>query len=289
MQYNLPSTLTESILPGVSSKMNNTQYNSTSFDPRHLRHLYRHIWSCPSSDFKSETDYYSQSGEDAALHKNIFKDSLSHRNPGIFVELGALDGVTYSNTLFFERMFDWRGVLIEAQPDNARKLLRVNRTKTVKIPFGICSLPQTDIQMLGEGNAVAGDIATMDESFKNTWHKNKNKTRKVACGPIGTYLSAIGITHIDFFSLDVEGAELSVLFTMNWNIQIHYLLVENNSKMGNITTLLKNYGFRIQEFSHCIPGRDCASNTLFVNDNYKRPDFLSICLPNIYPDINSYA
>jgi hypothetical protein len=49
---------------------------------------------------------------------------------------------------FFERMFDWRGVLIEAQPQNARKLLRVNRPKTVKLPIGICSFPQTTIEML---------------------------------------------------------------------------------------------------------------------------------------------
>jgi hypothetical protein len=127
----------------------------------------------------------------------------------------------------------------------------------------------------------------MDANFKNAWHKHNNKTQKVTCGPIGNYSSAIGITHIDFFSLDVEGSELFVLQTMNWNIQIHYLLVENNLKMLNGTVLLKSHGFRIQEFHHCTTGRGCTSNTLFVNDNSKRPKFSSICLPNIYPDINS--
>jgi hypothetical protein len=87
------------------------------------------------------------------LHKWIFNNTIQNQNPGIFVELGALDGVTYSNTLFFERMFDWRGVLIEAQPGNAQNLLRADRKRTVKLPIGICSPPQTYIRMMVSFNS----------------------------------------------------------------------------------------------------------------------------------------
>ena len=125
----------------------------------------------------------------------------------------------------------------------------------------------------------------MDGSFKKVFHKNSKQIQRVPCGPIGTYLSAIGITHIDLFSVDVEGAELSVLLTMDWNIHVHYLLIENSSRTSNITILLQNRGFRIQEFRHCTPGPGCASNTLFVNDKYEKPDFSSICLANISCDI----
>jgi hypothetical protein len=38
---------------------------------------------------------------------------------GTFVELGALDGVLFSNTKFYEDTLGWTGVLIEAQPSNA--------------------------------------------------------------------------------------------------------------------------------------------------------------------------
>ncbi|CAF1510254.1 unnamed protein product [Adineta ricciae] len=138
--------------------------------------------------------------------------------------------------------------------------------------------------MLVEGNAVAGDIKSMDESFKNAFHKHSKQIQRVPCAPIGTYLSAMGITHIDFFSLDVEGAELSVLLTMDWNIHVHYLLIENSSKIPNITDLLQNRGFRVQEFRHCTPGPGCTSNTLFVNDKYEKPDFSSIRLANISCD-----
>ena len=37
---------------------------------------------------------------------------------GFFVECGALDGELRSNTLTLERDYGWRGVLIEADPEN---------------------------------------------------------------------------------------------------------------------------------------------------------------------------
>lgn len=125
----------------------------------------------------------------------------------------------------------------------------------------------------------------MDKSFRNGWHRGNNKTYNVPCGPIGLFLSAIGITHIDFFSLDVEGGELSVLLTMNWDIQVHYLLVENNLKTPNVTAFLKSHGFRVHGLDSCsLQGTQCVSSTLYVNDNYQRPDFSSICLQN-FPSV----
>ncbi|CAF3341653.1 unnamed protein product [Rotaria socialis] len=265
----------------------NGQQTTANLAPNYLRYLYPQIWACQSANFEGKSGYYSQSREDEALHKWIFNNTKENQNPGIFVELGAANGITFSNTLFFERMFDWRGVLFEAQPENAKLLLKADREKTVKLPVAICSALQTHIRMLGGPGFVAGNIDTMDADFKEAWHKNDNKTVDVPCGPIGSYLTAIGITHIDLFSLDVEGGELSVLLTMNWNIQVHYLLIENNSNTPNIIILLKSHGFRVQDFKPCSLGvTDCTNNTLFVNEDYQRPNFSTICIPNIYSNIN---
>lgn len=121
---------------------------------QYLRHLYPQIWTCKSSSFVGKPGYYSQFHEDEVLHRWIFNNESENQNPGIFVEIGAQDGVSWSNTLFFERMFDWRGVLIEAQPDNAKKLITANRQRTVKLPVGICSPPQTHIRMLVSKNIL---------------------------------------------------------------------------------------------------------------------------------------
>lgn len=63
----------------------------------------------------------SQSQEDKAVHNRYF----CGRTHGTFVEMGALDGLTYSNTkLFEESPLDWRGLLVEANPSNAQAIPR---------------------------------------------------------------------------------------------------------------------------------------------------------------------
>ena len=50
---------------------------------------------------------------------------------GFFVELGANDGVTQSNTLYLEKHRKWKGVLVEPTPHNFLKCLE-NRSKLKK-------------------------------------------------------------------------------------------------------------------------------------------------------------
>ena len=49
---------------------------------------------------------------------------------GFFVEAGAYDGYTLSNSLFFELYRGWKGLLVEANPDNYETLMATNRKGT---------------------------------------------------------------------------------------------------------------------------------------------------------------
>ena len=64
----------------------------------------------------------SQAGQSAFIDK-----FLSGRENGFFIECGAADGVTISNSLFFELKRNWTGLLIEANPGYHRELLDKNR------------------------------------------------------------------------------------------------------------------------------------------------------------------
>ena len=55
--------------------------------------------------------YFSQEHQDEWVDKY-----LKQKTNGIFLEVGAVDGVSLSNTLFFERERNWTGILIE--PNN---------------------------------------------------------------------------------------------------------------------------------------------------------------------------
>ena len=54
---------------------------------------------------------YAQSHEDLAVYEQFFSvPGEKSEAPGVFVEMGALDGVTLSNTLAFERSrMNWTG------------------------------------------------------------------------------------------------------------------------------------------------------------------------------------
>ena len=62
----------------------------------------------------------SQLGEDRHLNGQFFKGQRG----GVFVEMGALDGLKYSNSYAFEHALGWSGVLIEANPASCAKLFR---------------------------------------------------------------------------------------------------------------------------------------------------------------------
>lgn len=50
---------------------------------------------------------------------------------------------------------------------------------------------------------------------------------KAQCFPIYSYLLALNITHVDYFSLDIEGDELDVLQTIPFdkvNIEVNVLV-----------------------------------------------------------------
>ena len=73
----------------------------------------------------------SQQGQDAWV-ASLFSNPqypLSPRRQRTFVELGANDGVTFSNSYLLERCHGWRGVCIEPTPSAFAKLLQSGRDR----------------------------------------------------------------------------------------------------------------------------------------------------------------
>ena len=65
--------------------------------------------------FTQDCQHHSQQGESRVIYERFFKEPTPMRN-GFFLEIGGLDGIKFSNTLFFERCLGWTGVLVEANP-----------------------------------------------------------------------------------------------------------------------------------------------------------------------------
>ena len=215
--------------------------------------------------------FYSQSQEDRALFMNYFKSPTICG--GTYVEIGALDGIRYSNTKFFEDNLDWGGVLIEAHPDNAKKLIR-NRSSSKNhiISEAVCPDGQNYVNFTGS-KAVGGIWDEMSDGHKQHFFSgSKPETVQVPCRPIGRMLNEAGIKAVDFFILDVEGAELMVLETMDWSISVKVFVVEmgRGEKDKKVIDLLASKGYKKSLWNirgFCIEGRDCANNQVFEYEN----------------------
>ena len=89
------------------------------------------------------------------------------RQGGTFIELGALDGVTFSNTYLFEKCLGWRGILIEPSRKNFEQLKK-NRPDQALLNAAICDSDST-LQFI-ENFAVGGIVEYMAPSFIQAWH-----------------------------------------------------------------------------------------------------------------------
>jgi FkbM family methyltransferase len=207
--------------------------------------------------------FYSQQGEDFFVYRFFINQK---RDDGIFVELGAFDGETYSNTKFFEENLKFKGVLIEPIPNMFKKLI-INRQNSICYDFAISNEVGT-VEFIGDG-ATSGIEEVMTNKFKDNWHKNSRKYI-VNCCPIKDLLQKSNIKYIDFFSIDVEGGEKMILDTMDWSIDIYVICIEldghNVEKDEYCRNILKEKGFRF-EMQMCI-------NEFWVNHSYKRKDLL---------------
>lgn len=129
---------------------------------------------CGSSAIEIPQSYFqSQSSEDERLMA-WFKKLCG----GTYIELGALDGVTFSNSHAFNKGLHWKGVLIELDSDNYKEMV-VNRPNEIAtIHAGVCSRPQTlhsvtrSFSNKSSGVATGGIWEFASPSFRQYWWSN---------------------------------------------------------------------------------------------------------------------
>ena len=140
--------------------------------------------------------------------------SLTGGAPGVFVELGAADGMTGSNTFMLERCFNWTGLLIEANPGNFALLKERSGRRAPIVHSSVCNEGSVPFTRFGGMNAARIDAMTdsfkKSNSAKHQLDKEDNVVQ-VPCHKLSALLDDAGFGHVHYFSLDVEGAEEHVL------------------------------------------------------------------------------
>ncbi|XP_012148327.1 uncharacterized protein LOC100879131 isoform X2 [Megachile rotundata] len=185
------------------------------------------VWNHDSSKPYNleEPEIEDQSMGQASVIRKIFDDM---RN-GFFVECGAYDGETRSNTLALERLLGWKGLLVEADSINFSKMLLKNR-KAYLTPTCLALQPYPTVNSflmadnvgrLHEPNATDSNLPNSPDVAHSGDHI------LVQCFPFHHLMAALNVTVVNYFSLDIEGHELEVLKTIPFDeISIETLSVE---------------------------------------------------------------
>ena len=168
---------------------------------------------------------YSQDGEDMII-RSFYEENMTHK--GFFVDVGALHPFRFSNTMhFYEK--GWRGINIEPTP-NAIELFKKYRPNDIDLTLGIGETEQAlTFYCFNEPALNTFSKAVAEERCLKPAYKITREI-PVKVLPLAKVLDQylpVG-TGIDFMSIDVEGLDLQVLRSNNWNkYRPKYLLVED--------------------------------------------------------------
>jgi len=177
-------------------------------------------------------EFYSQYEQDKYLEENIFKGFKN----GFFIDIGAHDGISLNNTLYFEKYNNWIGINIEPIKSVYDKLI-INRPKNNNINCAICNFDgETEfICNTGYTEMISGIKDYFDprhfERLQNENRDNGSESEiiKVITKRLETICDENNISHINYISIDVEGAEFEVIKSINFEkVFVDVIEFENN-------------------------------------------------------------
>lgn len=145
-----------------------------------------------------------------------------------------------SNTYFMDRCLGWHGICVEANQKYFEKIHRERSCALVPTCVSERDGVTVDFAMSGPG----GGITTTHRQGKQILDSAKSVERK-RCVSVQRQLERYGVSHIDYLNLDVEGHEMNVLRSIEWDsVQVDVITVEiAGSTEGPIHEFLTDKGF----------------------------------------------
>lgn len=209
-------------------------------------------------------EYYSQCGQDRFVHDRFFKNM---RN-GVFIDIGAHDGVRLSNTYFFEKELGWTGICFEPIPEVFEQLKNNRRSLCVQGCVSNENVDKLFLNVVGPSSMLSGILEKYEEPHLKRIQLEIAQLGgycdyfNVHCYLLNDILEAEGISHVHFLSLDTEGGELDILKSIDFaKYQIDVITVENNYNDPRLLSVMQERGF--------LYVTNLEQDMVFVNRNAK--------------------
>jgi FkbM family methyltransferase len=196
--------------------------------------------------------YHSQYGQDFTAHELLGKPTS-----GVFMDIGANDGIKFSNSLFFEEL-GWEGICVEPNPTIFEKLRNARNCHCINSCVSDRDETIDFLAVDGPAHMLSGIEAFLDDRHLERIDADiarkggsKQRIRIEALSPT-TLLNRFGYSYLDFLSIDTEGCELQILKNFDFEaIPIKSISVENGSRSPEIFQYLTQRGFKLAKCVGC--------------------------------------
>ncbi len=183
----------------------------------------------------------SQLGQDIlALLVSDFKNS------GTFLEIGAADGVTLSNTFLLEKFFDWSGFLCEPAK-GWRSSLEANRSSQL-IFDAVWDISGDEIPFREVKEKEFSGVLQFLAEDMHAQRREEGEDYSVKTISLSDLLAAHEIPlDLDYLSIDTEGSEFKILKSVDFSkFRPRLITVEHNftDNRKNIYELLTTFGYK---------------------------------------------
>ena len=155
-------------------------------------------------------------------------NKLDFKTKGFFVEFGACDGITKSNTYLLEKNFNWDGIVVEPAKVYLDSLSK-NR-KCIIENLIVYNSSDMLIDFNEVSNPELSTISDFNDSDKNNFKRKFGKSYQVKTISLYDLLKKNNAPNvIDFLSIDTEGSEYSILEQFKFDeYKFRVIVVEHN-------------------------------------------------------------
>lgn len=206
-------------------------------------------------------DRYSQIGQDLIVY--IFHNA---KKDGFYIDIGASDGIRFSNSLLFEEL-GWRGFCVEANPAMFEKLRKNRKCDCYNLAVFSENIGTTRMATTSWTGLNTLEVNLTDYQVQRMrYDGGRNEEIQFIEVKTTTFSELMDnypdVHHIDFLSMDIEGGELEVLKGIDFDRYTFSLMaIEFHPVKGvDIPEFLKSKGYRILMY-------DCQ-DFIFVPDEH---------------------
>lgn len=189
--------------------------------------------------------YYSQYRQDQFIDWVIFY----RKRKGVFVDIGAHDGISFSNTYFFEKNRAWEGYCFEPNPTVFKKLQENRTSQNINWCVGSENGKVEFWKIEGPAEMLSGIKTHYDyrhiERIRKEIEISGGIIQEIEVRVISLMeFPEILKSGIDYLSIDTEGNELSILESIDFSkLKIKAISIENNYADDTIEDYLQGKGF----------------------------------------------